>query len=54
MQYSTGTSAFVTENSHAADLYRLYAAKLLSYLRRHLPRAEDAEDLLLDVFYCCA
>ena len=48
--HSTGTSAFETENSHAAHLYRLYAAKLLSYLRRHLPCAEDAEDLLLEVF----
>ncbi|QBD79826.1 sigma-70 family RNA polymerase sigma factor [Ktedonosporobacter rubrisoli] len=33
-----------------AALYQLYAARLFSYLCRHVPSGEDAEDLLLEVF----
>src|SRR5260370_28233398 len=37
-------------DSLCARLYRRYAPGILAYLRRHLPKQEDAEDLLLEVF----
>jgi RNA polymerase sigma factor (sigma-70 family) len=33
-----------------ASLYKKYAPGLLSYVRLHIPSAEDAEDLVVDVF----
>nr|BBH87933.1 hypothetical protein KTC_26840 [Thermosporothrix sp. COM3] len=38
------------DTSLPAVLYQLYAARLLSYLRRHLPDISDAEDVLLEIF----
>ncbi|HTK11910.1 MAG TPA: RNA polymerase sigma factor [Ktedonobacteraceae bacterium] len=37
-------------NSLSAVLYQRYAAKLFSYVCRHVSTSEDAEDLLLEVF----
>jgi RNA polymerase sigma factor (sigma-70 family) len=44
--------AFSREEKYAlpAFLYQRYAAKLFSYICRHIPMREDAEDLLLEVF----
>lgn len=44
--------AFSHEETYSlpATLYQRYAAKLFSYVYRHVPTGEDAEDLLLEVF----
>lgn len=34
----------------AVEFYKLYSSRVLRYLIKHLPREEDAEDLLNDVF----
>jgi len=38
------------ESSAAVEFYRLYSAKILSYLSKRLPRLEDAQELTNDVF----
>jgi RNA polymerase sigma factor (sigma-70 family) len=38
------------DDSFAAELYQTYAPMVFTYLRRHAPTREDAEDLLLEVF----
>lgn len=38
------------DSSPIADLYQRYASVILTYIRRHVPSREDAEDVLLDVF----
>ncbi|HEY7346826.1 MAG TPA: sigma-70 family RNA polymerase sigma factor [Ktedonobacterales bacterium] len=38
------------DESPAAALYQAHAPIILTYLRRHTPSREDAEDLLLEVF----
>lgn len=38
------------DESSSAALYQAYAPMIFTYLRRHAPSREDAEDLLLEVF----
>lgn len=38
------------EGMSVSVLYERYAATILNYIRYHLPSAEDAEDILLEVF----
>jgi RNA polymerase sigma-70 factor (ECF subfamily) len=38
------------EQSLTAQFYTLYAAKLLTYITRHIRAASDAEDVLFEVF----
>lgn len=40
----------VIAESPLATLYQRHAPTILAYIRRHVPCAEDAEDVLLDVF----
>jgi len=38
------------DQSHLAVLYRQYAPRILDYLSRQVSSAQDAEDILIDVF----
>jgi RNA polymerase sigma factor (sigma-70 family) len=40
----------IEAESPVATLYQRHAPAILAYVRKHLPCAEDAEDVLLDVF----
>jgi RNA polymerase sigma-70 factor (ECF subfamily) len=45
-----GAMPTAADNSLTSELYAAYAAKLLSYISRHVRLASDAEDLLFEVF----
>ena len=40
----------VVDRAHLAQLYQQYAPKILDYLSRQVSSAQDAEDILIDVF----
>ncbi len=45
-----GAMPTAADNSLSSELYTAYAAKLLSYISRHVRLTSDAEDLLFEVF----
>ena len=45
-----GAMPSAADTSLTSELYAAYAAKLLSYISRHVRLASDAEDLLFEVF----
>ncbi|HJT55315.1 MAG TPA: RNA polymerase sigma factor [Ktedonobacteraceae bacterium] len=49
MQHSTGLP--VSDESAFAEFYQRHVIPLLNFIRRYIPTREDAEDILVDVFF---
>ena len=49
MQHSTGLP--VSDESAFAEFYQCHVIPLLNFIRRYIPIREDAEDILVDVFF---
>ena len=49
MQQSTGQP--VSDESAFAEFYQRHGIPLLNFIRRYVPTREDAEDILVDVFF---
>jgi RNA polymerase sigma factor (sigma-70 family) len=50
MEYRQGLPASALVDPLLAGLYQQHALALMTYVRRHVPTREDAEDIVLEVF----
>ncbi len=50
MQQRQRRATAALDDSPIARLYRQHALSLMTYVRRHVPAREDAEDIVLEVF----
>lgn len=50
MEHRQRRSLSACDDSFIARLYQQHALSLMTYVRRHIPSREDAEDIVLEVF----
>lgn len=50
MEYGQRQSASESDDPLIVSLYQQHALSLMTYVRRHVPSREDAEDIVLEVF----
>jgi len=50
MEHTQGQPASALVDPWMAGLYQQHALSLMTYVRRHVPTREDAEDIVLEVF----
>lgn len=50
MEHREGRSTSALDDPFIVRLYQQYALSLMTYVRRHVPAREDAEDIVLEVF----
>ncbi len=50
MEHRQNQSADAFANAFITNLYQQYALSLMTYVRRHVPSREDAEDIVLEVY----